>query len=163
MILITEWWGEVGDEGEGTLRWERGSEERRMKKSVHPSPPPPVILEIVTYIEFWSLSMKFKPKCIVYPGDYGVNTPWAFEFAFASIHNSMRIYYRSKQDKTHSLSSTLAFPPSLRIPKRFMFHPNLKIATILIVIETNWQIMAKMKINSIHIESLQLFFFVQQL
>ena len=40
-----------------------------------PSPPPPVILEIVTYIEFWSLPMKFKPKCIVYPEDYGVNTP----------------------------------------------------------------------------------------
>lgn len=39
-------------------------------RSVHP-----VILEIVTYIEFWSLLVKFKPKCIVHLGDYGVNTP----------------------------------------------------------------------------------------
>ncbi|TGZ54516.1 hypothetical protein DBV15_04590 [Temnothorax longispinosus] len=32
------------------------------------------MLEIVTYIEFWSLPAKFKPKCIVHPGDYGVTT-----------------------------------------------------------------------------------------
>lgn len=133
MILITEW-REVGEVG--TWKWRT--------KSVHP----PVILEIVTYIEFWSLPVKFKPKCIVYPGDYGINTPWALESAFASIHNSMRIYYRSKEEEMRSLS--LLWPFSLSspllsafIPKRFTFHPNLKIATILIVIETNWQITAK--------------------
>jgi len=55
--------GREGGKGLVPRAWKR--EER-----VHP-----VILEIVTYIEFWSLSTKFKPKCIVHPEDYGVNAP----------------------------------------------------------------------------------------
>lgn len=71
--------------------WKRGEER------VHP-----VILEIVTYIEFWSLSAKFKPKCIVQR--LRGKCTLSVESTFASIHISTRIYYQSEEDEEVPLS-----------------------------------------------------------
>lgn len=98
----------------GNLRhlgtWKRGEE-----SSPRDTP------EIVTYIEFWSLLAKFKLKCIVHSGDYGVNAPWASNPPSRRIIIPREFITKAKKTRRVSL---LYFCPSTRVLLLFLFfHP----------------------------------------
>lgn len=113
---------------------------KRRTRRVHP-----VILEIVTYIEFWSLPAKFKPKCIVYPGDYGVNTPWAFESAFASIHENLLPERRRRDASRSPLWSFPLCPSPLDVYSQDSCFIQV---TILIAININWYRLRKWRLTT---------------